>query len=182
MAAPGLDEITTTTLRNRKMAKGSPKAALKTAQTGTEVPAKDFSSKKKETAAAGTGKPEKGSAAVAKALPTESANSATVAPVKKTWEGSSEDWSADYSAAKRRGISTEDHEDSARDRISDAAGDRKFAADESEKIQHVPEYKKGVSAYSNSPKASHGFGHPASARDGHLRNSGHSSAHRIGKK
>jgi|ERR1700722_1017332 len=158
------------------------KAALKTAQSGTPVPGKDFSSAKKESKAAGNGKPEKGSAAVAKALPTESATSTPVPSEPKKWEGSVEDWSADYNAAKRRGISVADHEDSARDRISDAAGERRMAADESNKIKHVPEYKKGVSAYSNAPKASHGFGHPASARDGHLRCSGHSGAHRLGKK
>lgn len=41
---------------------------------------------------------------------------------------------------------------------------------------------KAPSSFSRTPKATHGFGHPVSARDGHLRNSGHSGAHRIGKK
>ena len=77
------------------------KAGTKVAQTGTPVPAKDFSSKKKEAKAAGNGKPEKGSAAVAKSLPTESATSNPVPAPKDKWEGSSKDWSADYAAAKR---------------------------------------------------------------------------------
>lgn len=182
MASPGLDEITTTTLRNRSMKdKAGSKAALKTAQSGTPVPETDFSPKKKEVKAAGTGKPEKGSLAVAKSLPTETATSTPV-PAKKQWEGSSEDWSADYNAAKRRGKTTADYEDSPHDRIADAAGEKRMAGDDSDKVQTAPAYKKGVSAFSNSPKVSHGYGHPASAKDGHLRNSGHSSAHRIGKK
>ena len=166
----------------KKSESSNAKAGLKVAQTGTPVPAKDFSSKKKEAKAAGNGKSEKGSAAVAKALPTESATSTPVATEKKTWEGSSEDWSKDYNASKRKGITVEQYEDSAEDRISDAAGERKFRSDDSDKVQHAPEYKQGVSAFANRPKASHGYGHPTSARDGHLRNSGHSGAHRLGKK
>lgn len=34
----------------------------------------------------------------------------------------------------------------------------------------------------SSGRMSHGYGHPAPARDGCLRTSGHSGAHRIGKK
>lgn len=168
--------------------KSGAKNALKVAQSGTPVPEKDFSSKKKEVAAA-TGS-AKGSMAVAKSLPTEKFNSAPVASdpkpteVKKTWEGSPEDWGKDYSASKRKGISTADYEDSAHDRIADAAGERNMAAkeDASKSVDDAPGYKRGVSAFSNNPKASHGFGHPSSAKDGHLRNSGHSGAHRIGKK
>jgi hypothetical protein len=190
MASPGLNEITTTTLRNRKMKdKAGPKDALKSAQSGTHVPEKDFSSKKAQAKATGNGKPEKGSMAVAKSLPTEKATSAPVASdpkphevdVKK-YQGSSEDWSQDWRGGKRKGMSAEDYDGTAKDRVEDAAGQRRFDADESEKVQHVPEYKKGVSAFNNSPKTSHGFGHPSSAKDGHLRNSGHSGAHRIGKK
>lgn len=182
MASPGLDEITTTTLRNRKMDKTPSKAIATVHKTGTHVPEKDFSSKKKEAAAAGTGGTKKGSLTTAKALPTEQANSAPEAPVKKSWEGSSEDWSSDYKAAKQRGISVADHEDSARDRLSDAAGERRMAADDSDKPQTAPGYKQGVSAFSNAPKTAHGFGHPPSARQGHLRCSGSSGAHQLGKR
>jgi hypothetical protein len=172
-----------------KFTKGAqnPKASEKAvAVTGTHVPEKDFSTKAKTKAADGSGKPEKGSLATGSKLPTEGASSSPVpekvTEPKKVWEGSTEDWSKDYKEAKRKGISTEQWEDSAGDRISDAAGEKKFRDDDSDKVQHAPEYKKGVSAFANSPKTSHGFGHPASARDGHLRNSGHSSAHRLGKK
>lgn len=161
--------------------KSGVKAALKTAQSGTPVPEKDFSSKKKIAKAAGSGKAEKGSAAVAAKLPTEAATSTPV-PSEKKWEGSPEDWQKDYAASRRKGISVDQYEDSASDRISDNAGERRMKADEENKVQHAPEYRRGVSAFSNAPKQSHGFGHPTSARDGHLRNSGHSGAHRIGKK
>lgn len=181
MASPGLDEITTTTLRNRKMGKTASKATADVHKSGTHVPEKDFSSTKKEAAAAGTGGTKKGSLTVANSLPAPTATDTPVAP-KKAWEGSSEDWSADYNASKRRGISVADHEDSARDRISDAAGERRMTADDSSKPQTAPGYKQGVSAFSNTPKAAHGFGHPASAKQGHLRCSGHGGAHQIGKK
>lgn len=162
--------------------KAGAKAALKTAQSGTPVPEKDTSSAKKVGAAAGTSGTKKGSITVAKALPTESAISQPVAPEKRSWEGSSDDWSKDYNSAKRRGISVDDHEDSARDRIEDSAGQRKMDADDRDAVKHVSGYKQGVSAFSNNPKASHGFGHPASTRQGHLRTSGHSGAHQLGKK
>lgn len=120
MASPGLNEITTTTLRNRTMDKkefgpkkpaeeAGDKAALKTAQSGTPVAESDFSPKAKEELAAG-GDPDKGSMATTNKLPMPAGNSAPVG------------------------------------------------------------------------KVAHGFGHPAHAKDGHLRNSGHGSAHRIGKK
>lgn len=166
--------------------KSGEKNALKTAQSGTEVPQKDYSSKNKESKASSGGKG--GSAVLAKSLPTEKANSAPVASdpkpheVKKTWEGSPEDWTSDYRQAKRKGISVDQWEDSPSDRLSDNAGERKMKSDDSDTVKHAPEYKQGVSAYSNSPKASHGFGHPASARQGHLRMSGSSSAHCIGRK
>lgn len=169
-------------------AKGSSansKAGTKVAQSGTPVPAKDTSSKAKETKAAGNGKPEKGSMAVVSKLPTESATSTPV-PAKKDWEGSSEDWRQDYSAAKRKGISSSDYEDTASDRIADVAGERRMAADESKSDEYSPRasssHYRGIPASKNSPKNAHGFGHPTSARDGHLRNSGVAGAHRIGAK
>ena len=139
------------------MAQG-PKQALKDVQGGKHVAEKNFSSAKKETKADGVDSTK-----------------------PSTYEGSSEDWSNDWATARRRGMSTEDHENSARDRISDAAGERRMAAN-TKTEESTPTHKPGVSAFANSPKSSHGFGHTASSRDGHLRNSGHSGAHRIGKK
>ena len=152
-------------------------------KSGTHVPAKDFNSSKKEDKAAKGGKIA--SLKKSKGETATSAPVASVTPVQpdvRKYEGSSEDWSADYSAAKRRGKTVADYEGSAHDRIADAAGERKFKAEESSKVQHAPEYKQGVAAFANRPKAAHGFGHASSAHDGHLRNSGHSGAHRIGKK
>ncbi len=180
MAVPGLNEISTTTFRNRKMDKKlGAKAAADVHKSGTHVPEKDFNTKKKETKAAGTGKPEKGSLAVVAKLPVETGKSTPEAGAK-TWEGSSEDWSSDYRQAKRKGISTDQWEGSAADRLSDNAGERKMKAAEPEK--EVSGYKQGVSAFDNKPKTSHGFGHTAIQNDGHHRLSGHSGAHRIGKK
>src|ERR1700679_2379189 len=108
MASPGIDEITTTTLRNRKMGskKANEKDALKTAQSGAPVPAKDFSSSKKEDKAAkGSG----GSLSKAQSLPVPTATDTPVG--KDKWEGSTEDWKSDYTGAKRKGISTADYED-----------------------------------------------------------------------
>jgi hypothetical protein len=167
------------------MKKVPTKAIADVHKTGTHVPEKDFSSSKKIAAAAGTGGSTKGSMTSTKKLGSEKATSTPVSsePVDaRKYDGSSEDWSSDYHVAKRRGISVSDHEDSARDRVADVAGQRRFDADESKNIQHVSGYKKGVSAFSNKPKTSSGFGHPPSACDGHLRCSGHSSAHRIGKR
>jgi hypothetical protein len=166
--------------------KGTPpnaKAALKVAQTGTDVPEKDTSPKAK-IAKAADGK-KGGSFGTAKKLPTEKANSAPVAsePVKSSWEGSMEDWSADYNAAKRKGMTTDQYEDSASDRISDAAGEKRMRDKEASKTpDHPGGYKKGVSAFSNSPKSSHGWGHTSSQKQGHLRTSGHPQGHQIGKK
>jgi hypothetical protein len=159
------------------------KNALKSAQAGTPVPAKDFSPKKKEAKAAGNGKPEKGSMKLAAILPVETAKSTPV-PTESKWEGSAEDWSQDYSAAKRRGKSTADYEDSAHDRIADAAGERRMKADESKSQEYDvhSSYKRGTPAMSNSPKAAHGFGHTGSQCQGHLRCSGSAGAHQIGKK
>ena len=159
---------------------GSAKDALKVAQSGTPVPAKDASSAKKEAKAAKGG--PIANLAKSKGEMATSTPVASAPEPKKTWEGSSEDWSADYNAAKRRGKSTADYEDSAHDRIADAAGEKRMRADDSDKVQAAPQYKKGVSAFQNKPKAAHSFGHPPSARDGHLRTSGHSGAHQIGKK
>lgn len=187
MGAPGLNEIATTTLRNRKMDKKlGAKAAADVKKSGTHVPEKDFSSKKKEVKAAGTGKPEKGSAATAMSLPMATGKSTPEAGVniteKKSWQGSPEDWRQDYHESKRKGISSEQWEDSPSDRLSDNAGERKMNAHASEKVHEAPDYKSGVSAFGNKSKTSHGFGHTAANHDGHLRNSGHGSAHRIGKK
>jgi len=180
MAAPGLNEISTTTLRNRKMDKKlGAKASADVKKSGTHVPEKDFNSKKKETAAAGTGKLEKGSLAVVAKLPMPTGKSTPEAGAK-TWEGSAEDWSSDYRGAKRKGISTSDWEGSAADRLSDNAGERKMKAVEPEK--EAPNYKRGGSAFDNKPKTTHGFGHTTAQNDGHHRLSGHSGAHRIGKK
>lgn len=180
MAAPGLDEISTTTLRNRKMDKKlGAKASADVHKSGTHVPEKDFNTKKKETKAAGTGKPEKGSLAVVAKLPMPTGKSTPEAGAK-TWEGSSEDWSSDYRGAKRKGISSDQWEGSAEDRISDNAGERRMKAAEPEK--EAPSYKRGGSAFDNKPKTSHGFGHATANHDGKHRLSGHSGAHRIGKK
>lgn len=140
--------------------KANEKAALKTAQSGTPVPSKDTSSSKSEKRADGV----------------------MAAPVheKPTYEGSHDDYMADYTAAKRRGRTTAEYEDSAHDRIADAAGQRRM--DQENKPAPPPTYKPGTPASANPPKAAHGFGHPPSARDGHLRCSGHGGAHRIGKK
>ena len=107
----------------KKSESSNAKAALKVAQTGTPVPEKD-SSPKGKIAAASNGA-SKGSLAVAKRLPTETGKSTPEAggskdltPPKKTWEGSPEDWSKDYNAAKRKGITPAQYEDSAEDRTS----------------------------------------------------------------
>jgi hypothetical protein len=167
-----------------KKASPNAKAGLKVAQTGTPVPAKDFSSSKKEAKAAGPS--SKGSMGKAASLPTESASSTPVPTEAKKWENSSEDMMQDYRAAKRKGISASEYEGSASDRISDTAGEKRMreadSKDGNKEIDHPTGYKKGISAFSNSPKVSHGFGHPPAARDGHLRMSGHSGGHRIGKK
>jgi hypothetical protein len=180
MASPGLDEITTTTLRNRKMGKdkAGAKDALKVAQSGTPVPAGDASSKStKDKAAKGSG----GSLSKVQSLPQPTATDTPVG--KDKWEGSAKDWQSDYAGAKRKGISTADYEDTASDRLADNAGQRRMESEDGTKAEtHPSGYRQGVSAFSNTPKVSHGFGHPASARDGHLRCSGHSGAHQIGKK
>jgi hypothetical protein len=176
MANPGLSEIVTTTN------KSGVKKALKKAQAGVPVPEKAFSSEAKEKAAAGTGGTKKGSPTFAKSLPTETGSSTPVSQ-KKNWENSSEDWSADYRQARRRGQSTDDYEDSARDRISDVAGQRRMNEEESKAAdEHGGTHYRGKPAFANPPKSAHGFGHTASNRDGQLRKSGHPGAHQIGKK
>lgn len=180
MAAPGLDEITTTTLRNRKMdfKKSEPKDALKVAQSGTPVPAKDFSPKAKEAKA---DEPSaKGSMTKANNLPMPTATVTPVSNEPKKYEGSYEDMRQDSTAARRKGISTSDYEGSAADRLADAAGERRMKTEDSS--VSTTSHRPGTSASANAPKAAHGFGHPASARDGHLRHSGHGGAHRIGRK
>ena len=163
------------------MGKADAKGALKTAQTGTLVPEKDFSSKKKEAKADKGGKG--GSLSKVASLPMPTATDTPAAKEPSKWEGSSEDWSKDYSEAKKRGMTTEQYEDTASDRVSDKAGEKRMREkDAHEGEVHASGYKAGVAAFSNSPKTSHGFGHPSFARDGHLRNSGHHGAHRIGKK
>lgn len=153
------------------------KTALKTAQMGTPVAEKNTTPAKTQAKAAGSGKPEKGSMAVAKSLPTENANSKPVS----SYENSFEDWKADRVGAARKGITPEQWEDSASDRISDKAGAKRMRDDEAAKGSPAG-YTPGVSAFKNSPKVTHGFGHKSSQHDGPLRNSGHSNAHRIGKK
>jgi len=151
-----------------------PKAALKQAQTGTPVAEKDFSSKQKENKASGADKASanKGSMTVALDLPKP----------EGSYEGSYRDAADDYRAARRKGVPVEQYEGSAHDRIADKAGAKRSREEEAAKVDHAPGYKAGVAAFSNSPKVSHGYGHGTSNRDGHLRNSGHSGAHRIGKK
>jgi hypothetical protein len=178
MASPNFNEMQTTTKQNRS----GVKKAQKNAQAGVPVPERAFSSEAKEKASAGTSGTKKGSLTFAKSLPTESGSSTPV-PQKKSWENSSEDSMADYRQARRRGQSTEDYEDSSRDRISDVAGQRRMNEEESKKAdEHGGTHYRGKPAFANPPKTAHGFGHTASNRDGNLRNSGHPSAHRIGKK
>lgn len=163
--------------------KSGAKNALKVAQSGTPVPAGDASTKKKIGAAAGTSGTTKGSLATAKSLPTATATDTPVAS-KEKYEGSHEDWKQDYAGAKRKGMSTSEYEGTAEDRVADSAGERRMdaEADSQKAIDHPGGYKKGVGAFSNGPKTASGFGHPPSARQGHLRCSGHSGAHQIGKK
>lgn len=155
------------------MGKGQgPKAALKDAQSGTPVAGKNFSSKKKESKSSG-----KQNVFIAFHEPEQHD------PQK--YEGSYKDSADDYRAARRRGMDVEQHEDSARDRISDNAGQRHLDGEDHEKsetIKHPGGYRQGVSAYSNYPKSAHGFGHTGSQRQGHLRMSGSAGAHQIGKK
>jgi hypothetical protein len=160
--------------------KGAAKKAIADVhKSGTHVPPKDFSSRKKEAAAAGTGGTKKGSLTIANSLPMPNASDT---PVEKRYEGSSEDWSADYREAKRRGQSTSDYEDSARDRVADVSGQRRMDAEDTKAETDTSEHYRGKPAFQNKPKASHGFGHSASQRDGHLRTSGNSQAHQIGKR
>lgn len=148
--------------------KGS-KAGLKQAQSGTPVSEKNTPSKKDNKSN------KKGSLTAAMGLPHVDSG---------TYEGSHHDYMDDYRESNRRGISAEDYEDSARDRIKDKAGERKMREKEASKsaIKNEPGYKPGMSAHANRPKASHGFGHTGSQKQGHLRTSGHSGAHQIGKK
>lgn len=162
MASPNLNEMQTTTKQNRS---GVKKARVK-AQAGVPVPQKDFSSEKKEAAAAGR-------------------PSSTPIPEKKSWESSGQDMMADYREARRRGQSAEDYEDSARDRISDVAGQRRMDAKDYQADEYPTKeggHERGKSAFANPPKNAHGFGHTSSNKDGHLRKSGHPSAHQIGKR
>ena len=100
------------------------------------------------------------------------------------YEGSHHDMMEDYATARRRGISVEDYEDSARDRIQDNAGEKRMRGKHDAKaaIKNEPSYKAGKSAFTNRPKVSHGFGHKETQKQGHLRLSGTSGAHRIGSK
>lgn len=182
MASPGLNEITTTTQRNRKMGKDkalASKAIKDVHKSGTHVPEKDFSTAKKEKAAA---KGKGGSMTKAASLPMPSAVSTPVTSENKKYEGSGEDWRQDYMGAKKKGITSEEYEDSARDRVEDAAGEKRMRADSDgqKDDKETSNYHKGVSAFSNSPKSAHGF--RGQTKDGHHRNSGHPGAHRIGKR
>lgn len=162
MGSPNFNEMQTTTRQNRS----GPKKALKKAQAGVPIPSKDFSSEKKEAAAAGRA-------------------SSTPMPEKKSWENSGEDFMADHREARRRGQSADDYEGSARDRISDVAGQRRMDAKDyqaDEYPTHEGGHSRGKSAFGNPPKNAHGFGHTSSNKDGHLRKSGHPGAHQLGKK
>ena len=102
------------------------------------------------------------------------------------YDGSYEDNRRDYIEARKRGISTEDYENSASDRVADNAGQHrldaaKFDKDDPDK-QGSKEYKPGTPAFSNSPARTSGFGHSPANRSGHLRLSGAAGAHQIGKK
>jgi len=100
------------------------------------------------------------------------------------YEGSSQDWTSDYNASRRKGISTEQYENSAEDRIADKAGEKRMRDKHGDKAA-APEagsYTAGASAFKNPPKTSHGYGHTGSQRDGHLRHSGHAGAHQLGKR
>lgn len=101
------------------------------------------------------------------------------------YEGSAQDMMSDYTAARRKGITPEQYEGSATDRIADAAGERRMKGNEKSKASEMKSeapHMPGTPASKNQPKVSHGYGHPASARSGKLRMSGHSGAHRIGKR
>lgn len=97
------------------------------------------------------------------------------------YEGSVKDMMSDYAAARRLGITTEQYECSARDRIADHAGELRMKGMEKSEdlaIKSETPYKPGTPAFQNQPKVSSGFGHQV--RDGKLRCSGHSGAHRVG--
>lgn len=149
------------------MGKDGAKALKDIHKSGTHVPEKDFSSSKKVAAAASGGK--KGSLITAE-------------PYKEPegYEGSMKDWSDDRRQAQAKGMSSDRWEDSAGDRIADKAGEKNLKA--ADKPKEASDYKPGVAAFSNSPKSSHGFGHGDGQKQGHLRTSGHSGAHQIGKK
>lgn len=102
----------------------------------------------------------------------------------KGYENSYQDWNQDRRDADRRYKTTEEYEDSAHDRIADKAGSKRMRDHEdSEKaIKNEGSYKSGSSAFSRTPKVSHSFGYKGENKKGHLRMSGHSGAHQIGKK
>ena len=92
---------------------------------------------------------------------------------------------ADYREARRRGQKVDDYEDSARDRVSDVAGQRRMDSEDYQKDEYPTKeggHYRGKPAFANPPKNAHGFGHTGFNKDGNLRNSGHPGAHRIGKK
>lgn len=96
------------------------------------------------------------------------------------YEGSVKDMMSDYNAARRLGITVEQYEGSARDRIADKAGECRLEGmkkSEDLMVKSDAPYKPGTPAFQNQPKVSSGFGQQ---RDGKLRCSGHSGAHRIG--
>lgn len=100
----------------------------------------------------------------------------------KGYEGSFRDHIDDSNAARRAGISRDDWENSASDRIADKAGAKRMRDEAPPEVHNSASYKSGVGAFKNPPKNAHGYGHPPSTRNGHLRNSGHPSAHRVGSK
>lgn len=71
-------------------------------------------------------------------------------------------------AVAQGGVHVPEKDFSSKEQIDTAAG--------------TPQFQKPPTAANTGSKQPHGFGHPSSARDGKLRCSGHSGAHRIGKK
>lgn len=99
------------------------------------------------------------------------------------YEGSMKDMMSDYAAARRKGITVEQYEGSAADRIADHAGELRMKGMEKSEdlvVKSDAPYRPGTPAFQNQPKVSSGFGHQH--RDGKLRCSGHSGAHRIGSR
>jgi hypothetical protein len=102
----------------------------------------------------------------------------------KGYENSGADWNQDRRDADRRHMTTSEYEDSAHDRVADKAGEKRMRDKDADAkvMKNETTYKKGGSAFSNTPKSAHGFGHKTEHKKGHLRMSGHAGAHQVGKK